>query len=235
MGPAILKMLGDMAGSLNPRQVSEITDLLRKGDEAGAAQYLQYIAAASRTDDYVPRGTKSVRVGNTALSVPGSREEIPYTPGKPLDAAPAPAAPGKSTPKASPQSAAPQRRGPKDAAGNSIRQLLSPVRMPNSPLFLSDLPEASVPYSRASLAGAARERALADGSLLGDFKKVLGYGAIPGAAGGLAVRSVAERSEDSGSSTSRGGGRSGVPDGDKPWELMTSEEYLQHLRSKGFK
>jgi hypothetical protein len=106
--------------------------------------------------------------------------------------------------------------------------------MPNSPLLLSDLPEASVPYSRASLAGAARERVLADRSLLGDFKKVLGYGAIPGAAGGLAVRSVAERSEDSGSSTSREGGRSGVPDGDKPWELMTSEEYLQHLRSKGF-
>jgi hypothetical protein len=191
---------------------------------------MQYIEAALRTDDYVPRNVRSLQ-GNTAISVPGPRDAIPYTPGKP---SPAPSSPRKSAPKAAPQSAAPQRRGPKDAAGNSIRQLLSPVRMPNSPLFLSDLPESSVPYSRAPLVGSARERVLADQSLLGDFKKVLGYGAIPGAAVGLAVRSVAERGEDSRGSASRAGGRSDASVGDKPWELMSSEEYLQHLRSKDF-
>ena len=230
MGPELLRQAQRLAPAMSPKQVTVIDNMLRMGDEAGAAQYMQYIEAALRTDDYVPRNVRRPQ-GNTALSVPGSRDAIPYTPGKP---SPAPSAPRKSAPKAAPQSAAPQRRGPKDAAGNFIRQLLSPVRMPNSPLFLSDLPESSVPYSRAPLVGSARERVLADQSLLGDFKKVLGYGAIPGAAVGLAVRSVAERGEDSSGSASRAGGRSDASVGDKPWELMSSEEYLQHLRSKGF-
>jgi hypothetical protein len=230
MGPELLRQAQRLAGFMSPKQVTDIDNMLRMGDEAGAAQYMQYIEAALRTDDYVPRNVRRLQ-GNTAISVPGPRDAIPYTPGKP---SPAPSSPRKSAPKAAPQSAAPQRRGPKDAAGNSIRQLLSPVRMPNSPLFLSDLPESSVPYSRASLVGSARERVLADQSLLGDFKKVLGYGAIPGAVVGLAGRSVAERGEDSRGSASRAGGRSDASAGDKPWELMSSEEYLQHLRSKGF-
>jgi hypothetical protein len=230
MGPELLRQAQRLAPAMSPKQVTDIDNMLRMGDEAGAAQYMQYIEAALRTDDYVPRNVRSLQ-GNTAISVPGPRDAIPYTPGKP---SPAPSSPRKSAPKAAPQSAAPQRRGPKDAAGNSIRQLLSPVRMPNSPLFLSDLPESSVPYSRAPLVGSARERVLADQSLLGDFKKVLGYGAIPGAAVGLAVRSVAERGEDSRGSASRAGGRSDASVGDKPWELMSSEEYLQHLRSKDF-
>ena len=230
MGPELLRQAQRLAPAMSPKQVTDIDNMLRMGDEAGAAQYMQYIEAALRTDDYVPRNVRRLQ-GNTAISVPGPRDAIPYTPGKP---SPAPSSPRKSAPKAAPQSAAPQRRGPKDAAGNSIRQLLSPVRMPDSPLFLSDLPESSVPYSRAPLVGSARERVLADQSLLGDFKKVLGYGAIPGAAVGLAVRSVAERGEDSSGSASRAGGRSDASVGDKPWELMSSEEYLQHLRSKGF-
>ena len=230
MGPELLRQAQRLAGAMSPKQVTDIDNMLRMGDEAGAAQYMQYIEAALRTDDYVPRNVRRLQ-GNTAISVPGPRDAIPYTPGKP---SPAPSSPRKSAPKAAPQSAAPQRRGPKDAAGNTIRQLLSPVRMPDSPLFLSDLPESSVPYSRAPLVGSARERVLADQSLLGDFKKVLGYGAIPGAAVGLAVRSVAERGEDSRGSASRAGGRSDASVGDKPWELMSSEEYLQHLRSKGF-
>ena len=230
MGPELLRQAQRLAPAMSPKQVTDIDNMLRMGDEAGAAQYMQYIEAALRTDDYVPRNVRRLQ-GNTAISVPGPRDAIPYTPGKP---SPAPSAPRKSAPKAAPQSAAPQRRGPKDAAGNSIRQLLSPVRMPNSPLFLSDLPESSVPYSRAPLVGSASERVLADQSLLGDFKKVLGYGAIPGAAVGLAVRSVAERGEDSRGSASRAGGRSGASVSDKPWELMSSEEYLQHLRSKDF-
>ena len=230
MGPELLRQAQRLAPAMSPKQVTVIDNMLRMGDEAGAAQYMQYIEAALRTDDYVPRNVRSLQ-GNTAISVPGPRDAIPYTPGKP---SPAPSSPRKPAPKAAPQSAAPQRRGPKDAAGNSIRRLLSPVRMPDSPLFLSDLPESSVPYSRAPLVGSARERVLADQSLLGDFKKVLGYGAIPGAAVGLAVRSVAERGEDSRGSASRAGGRSDASVGDKPWELMSSEEYLQHLRSKGF-
>ena len=230
MGPELLRQAQRIAPAMRPKQGTVIDTMLRMGDEAGAAQYMQYIEAALRTDDYVPRNVRSLQ-GNTAISVPGPRDAIPYTPGKP---SPAPSSPRKSAPKAAPQSAAPQRRGPKDAAGNFIRQLLSPVRMPNSPLFLSDLPESSVPYSRAPLVGSARERVLADQSLLGDFKKVLGYGAIPGAAVGLAVRSVAERGEDSSGSASRAGGRSDASVGDKPWELMSSEEYLQHLRSKDF-
>ena len=230
MGPELLRQAQRLAPAMSPKQVTDIDNMLRMGDEAGAAQYMQYIEAALRTDDYVPRNVRRLQ-GNTAISVPGPRDAIPYTPGKP---SPAPSSPRKPAPKAAPQSAAPQRRGPKDAAGNFIRQLLSPVRMPNSPLFLSDLPESSVPYSRAPLVGSASERVLADQSLLGDFKKVLGYGAIPGAAVGLAVRSVAERGEDSRGSASRAGGRSGATVSDKPWELMSSEEYLQHLRSKGF-
>ena len=230
MGPELLRQAQRLAPAMSPKQVTVIDNMLRMGDEAGAAQYMQYIEAALRTNDYVPRNVRRLQ-GNTAISVPGPRDAIPYTPGKP---SPAPSSPRKPAPKAAPQSAAPQRRGPKDAAGNSIRQLLSPVRMPDSPLFLSDLPESSVPYSRAPLVGSARERVLADQSLLGDFKKVLGYGAIPGAVVGLAGRSVAERGEDSRGSASRAGGRSDASVGDKPWELMSSEEYLQHLRSKGF-
>jgi hypothetical protein len=83
MGPELLRQAQRLAPAMSPKQVTVIDNMLRMGDEAGAAQYMQYIEAALRTDDYVPRGPPGVRVGSTALSVPGSREVIPYTPGKP--------------------------------------------------------------------------------------------------------------------------------------------------------
>jgi hypothetical protein len=82
MGPELLRQAQRLAPAMSPKQVTDIDNMLRMGDEAGAAQYMQYIEAALRTDDYVPRNVRSLQ-GNTAISVPGPRDAIPYTPGKP--------------------------------------------------------------------------------------------------------------------------------------------------------
>ena len=174
MGPEFLRKLGGMAELMDAKQISVLTDMLRKGDEAGATQYMQYIEAALRTDGNVPRGPRGVRVGSTALSVPGSREIIPYTPSKP-------------------QVRVAPRQTQAGEAGGSTWQA------PGNDLI----------------------RRLAEAG---------GYG---GGAYGIYRMSQA-LSEDSGGPAGRAGGRSGASAGDKPWELMSSEEYLQHLRSKGF-
>jgi hypothetical protein len=128
MGPELLRQAQRLAPAMSPKQVTVIDNMLRMGDEAGAAQYMQYIEAALRTDDYVPRNVRSLQ-GNTAISVPGPRDAIPYTPGKP---SPAPSSPRKSAPKAAPQSAAPQRRGPKDAAGTLSGSCSPPFACPTA-------------------------------------------------------------------------------------------------------
>ena len=174
MGPELLRQAQRLAPAMSPKQVTAIDNMLRMGDEARAAQYMQYIEAALRADDYVPRGPPSVRVGSTALSVPGSREVIPYTPSKP-------------------QVRVAPRQTQAGEAGGSTWQA------PGNDLI----------------------RRLAEAG---------GYG---GGAYGI-YRMGQALSEDSGGPAGRAGGRSGASAGDKPWELMSSEEYLQHLRSKGF-
>ena len=166
MGPEFLRKLGSAAEFMDAKQISVLTDMLRKGDEAGAAQYMQYIEAALRTDGNVPRGPRGVRFGSTARSVPGSREVIPYTPSKP-------------------QVRVAPRRPTWQAPGNDL------------------------------------------------IRRLAEAGAYGGGAYGIYRMSQA-LSEDSGGPAGRAGGRGGASASDKPWELMSSEEYLQHLRSKGF-
>lgn len=136
-----VREFGSALADLSPSQIDEISSLIMSGDIAGARQRMSYLAAAGRSAEYVPRGTKryspakdapggELTVREARPSVNAGRAEQPKVPVAP-EADARPAQPSFLRKVLTPLSMDVPRREflpgdfrPDDTAGDAVRKIL---------------------------------------------------------------------------------------------------------------